>query len=132
MKTRSLNRSGRRTGVVIGLLALVSLAGVQSVQATVYEVEGETYYAWHNIGGRIIQITTCHAASGGLLAAGLDMPGEWLRVQITLPGSTCYEDLVGFMGYDGDENSVRMTMYGPDSWDVAATSEFTFVGAGTG
>jgi len=132
MKVLSLRRQGWRTGLVISILTFGFLAGAPLARANVYEVEGETYSAWNNIGGRNIQIASCHAASGGLTADGIDVPGEWIRLQITLPGSACYEDLVGFMSYEGDTNRVRMTVLGPDSWDEAAVANFTFVGAGVG
>jgi hypothetical protein len=94
------------------------------------EVEGESFVANMNQGGLPIRASTCFNASGGYVAEGLDIPGDWIELEITLPWTRCYADWIGCQGRLEQSNTVRLTVFEPGLPDPLHITDYVFTGEG--
>jgi hypothetical protein len=105
-------------------------SGASALARDRVEVEGESFHNSWNQGGLPIRVSTCFNASAGHVADGLDVSGEWIDLEITLPWTRCYEDWIGFQGDLGQTSSVRMIVYDSGQHEPLLTSDFIFNGEG--
>jgi hypothetical protein len=107
-----------RTCVMLGLALLVAAAA----QAAVL-VEAENYVASYNTGGIGIQIVACSGASGGYAVEGVDVPGEWIEIPVTVPEIYGYADTLRSAGETGVESDLEMRIVSafPGGGDVIST-----------
>ena len=124
----------RRARLITAIL-LCGLLGTWSVAAAArgtVEVEGETFGEFYDLGGLFIQVESCAHASGGYVADGIDLPGEWIELVTYLPMSRCFEDSIAVQADEDHIIDLRMTVFDYAHEDVMLTSDFTLVGAGIG
>jgi len=126
----------RRPVLAVALLtftvACLLVAGAAAEVLPYVDFEGEDYVASHNIGGAMIQVGPCGGASGGSLVKYIDVPGEWIELEIDLPEDVCYDSSVRFQGYVDFVSDFIMTLLGAGPGGEDLVSEFSFVGAGHG
>jgi hypothetical protein len=89
-------------------------------------VEGEdfTAYGAYNIGGYDIQPEYCAGASGTLAADGLDEPGEWIKLAVTLPLEGCYDAVLAYQAEYGDTVHLVVKMLDTPSPGETLLSDF--------
>lgn len=110
---------------------LLTLATWASAETTVV-LEGEDYWGYNDIGGNLIGTEYCSTASGELAVDHIDVPGEWVRLTVTLPVTASYSLSVAYQGYNGDELDFRVTVEkgAPTGEDIH--EEFAVLGWGIG
>ncbi len=122
-------QSGRFLILVVGIL-LVLTAWASAYTSVL--VEGEDYWGWNDIGGNMIGVEWCSTASGEYTVDYIDVPGEWVRLTVTLTATACYSVTVGYQAYNGAEIDLRVTIEkgGPTGEDVH--EDFSLLGWGIG
>jgi len=96
------------------------------------EVEGETFQNFHDIGGMMITAVACGNASGGWVADGLDVAGEWIELVVNLTVTRCFADSIGFQAQLDQTTQVRMTVLDFSADEVILTCDYEFTGEGVG
>jgi len=81
-------------GFVLSSIALAALLGLAlPPQATAeFRIEAEDCTAWGDLGGVSIFVGHCWGASGGKAVKGMDYPGDWITIPVTLGENTCLSD----------------------------------------
>lgn len=112
------------------LLALAPLASGAS-GAT---VEGEEFvdHASYDVGGLPIAAVYCPGASGFYAADGLDVPGEWILLQVDIPSPGCYESTLAYQTEYGDTVNLRVRMLNAPLPDDEITADHWLSGWGFG
>lgn len=98
-------------------------------------IEGEEYetHGSNDLGGVAIGTDYCSGASGFLAAGGLDVPGEWLRLEVTFPVDGCYSGTVAYQSGYGDHVQLRLRMAdAPGSGQEITTDHWLTEGWGFG
>jgi hypothetical protein len=132
-QVRRLRNHAARAGRVLVLLTGILFALVASASAdTSTLIEGEDYWGWNDIGGNMIGVEWCSTASGEYTVDHIDVPGEWVRLTLTLASSGCYSITVGYQAYNGAEIDLRVTIEkgAPTGEDVH--EDFSLIGWGIG
>jgi hypothetical protein len=112
------------------IFALSLAASAAATARDCVEIEGESFIDSWNQGGLPIRVSTCFNASGGHVADGLDVSGDWVELEVTLPWTRCYGDWIGFQGTLGQTSTVRMTVFESGQHEPLLTSDFIFTGEG--
>ena len=75
-------------------------------------VELEDYTDHHDdeAGELWLRVGTCSEASDGHMVKGLDYPGEWIEVPVTVAESGDYEVVVSYAAYPGDTLKATVTV----------------------
>jgi hypothetical protein len=124
----------RRTARLLCVLLLLAAAASWSVtlgeEWSSYDFEGESFVDHNEIGGAAIEAVVCRGASGGTVATGIDVVGEWIELDIDLPEDDRYEPSLRFQGNRDASVSARLTLLaaGPDGEDLVA--DFRYIGTG--
>jgi len=81
-------------GLVLSSIALAALLGLALPhQATAeFRIEAEDCTAWGDLGGVPIVVGHCGGAFGGKAVKGMDYPGDWITIPVTLGENTCLSD----------------------------------------
>ncbi len=122
---------GARTwGDAVHILAavVVLLGTAASVQASDgVRVEGELYpvYGSHNIGGNPLTREFCAAASEYYAADGLDVDGEWIKLEVTIPFTGYYELIMDYQSFYGDPVELDVRIEDCPEEGETTTSRFT-------
>jgi len=122
--------AGHRATLVGVILVLSITTCTTGLARDRIEVEGESFVDSWNQGGMFIRISTCFNASGGQVADGLDVAGDWIELQVALPWTHCFADWIGLQGILGQTSTVRMTVFASGQPEPLLTSDFIFTGAG--
>ena len=93
-------------------------------------IEAESFVAWHDEGGNVIQRVTCGAASGGEAVEGFDHPGDWIEVVFELGAPGSFTDTLRSAGLLDSVSTIRSTVYGCGPSGEDLVSWFTTVGLG--
>ncbi len=122
---------GRHTRIA---LLITSLTGAPTGAQELGEEEGEAFllHDYHNIGGLDLWMVECGSASGNHAMDGMDVAGEWIQLEVTLPVAGCWADSMRFQGIPDDANGVRLIIPGAGPGGSDFVSEFGYVGAGLG
>ncbi|MCB9513115.1 MAG: hypothetical protein H6694_02235 [Candidatus Latescibacteria bacterium] len=91
-------------------IAALQITPVAAPAEDVILVEGETYVASHDLGGYSIHVTYCSSASGGYAADGLDIPGEWIELDVTLAEAHAYRARLALQGWPDESSTLRLTL----------------------
>jgi hypothetical protein len=95
-------------------------------------VEGEGFKVSQDLGGMPITREYCTSASGHQAADGIDIPGEWIRLPLTITTAGLYDLFVAYQANDGDTVQVRLTIPGSPNEREDIVSDFTLQGYGIG
>jgi hypothetical protein len=98
----------------------------------VIAIEGESYFNHRDHGGGMIRISYCSAASGHYIVDGIDSPGDWIDLELSLPFTGCLDDLIGCQGYYNYTSTIQMSVIDPATSEEILTSDFVLTGQGTG
>jgi hypothetical protein len=115
-----------RLVLLVGLVALAASANAQGII-----VEAEAYSAYHNEGGNPIMWVDCGAASGGRAVEGLDYPGDWIEVALTI-GNGSFTDRIRSAGLFDSTSTIGSTVFGAGPGGVDLNSTFSTYGLGIG
>jgi hypothetical protein len=76
------------------------------------DVELEDYTDHHDdeAGELWLRVGTCSEASGGRMVKGLDYPGEWIEVPVTVAEGGEYEVVLSYAAYPGDTLRATVTV----------------------
>lgn len=114
----------------------VVLAALICAQAAAAEdaifVEGEGYKTYQDLGGMMIGREYCTSASGSQAADGIDVPGEWIRLNVTFSTGGWYEPFLAYQANDADTIGMRLTIASSPRGLEDLTSDFTVRGYGIG
>lgn len=89
--------------LLYGVVGAAHAAPSLRLEAEVFE-----HYGWYNIGGFDISPGYCSYASGFYTAGGLDIPGEWIELEVTFTEPACYTTRIDYQSDYGD--TVRMAV----------------------
>ena len=109
----------RVIGLSVLIIALAVVAGIRCSSDDVTgpgepagfqaELEGFVDSYDDEQGGSLIKTQGCSEASGGMMVKGMDYPGEWIEVPITVPESGNYEVILQYATLAGDSLEARLT-----------------------
>ena len=104
---------GERPGAAIAVFAVFVIAAT-AWGADGVRVEGEDYntYGSHNLDGYPISTEYCGSASQYFAADGIDLPGEWIMLQVMVETAGCYDVTVAYQSYY--QNAVGLRLRVPD------------------
>jgi len=123
------------TGLARAAALLILLAAAAAPAAADWahvDVECESYTNSLNIAGTAIGGYQCFGASGGWMVEGVDSPGEWIELEVTLPQNRVYTDSLALQAPMGFPGIVRLTVYNPDPHGIDFMTYHEFTGAGFG
>ena len=112
-------------------IAALQITPVAAPAEDVILVEGETYVASHDLGGYSIHVTYCSSASGGYAADGLDIPGEWIELDVTLAEAHAYRARLALQGWPDESSTLRLALT-PQAGGDAPSADFAHEGSGIG
>jgi hypothetical protein len=92
------------TAAVVLAMAL-SAGAAEDLRLEAEEFES---YGSYNIGGVDIRVSYCSYASGGLAVDGLDMPGEWFKLKVTLPIGGCFTSRLDYQSAYGETTQLAV------------------------
>jgi hypothetical protein len=95
-------------------------------------LEGEDFIASQDLGGLPIAWTYCSGASGGRALDGLDMPGEWIELVLSVPDAGSYADSLRSAGLLEQESDLQSTVVSGGPGGVDLVSSFHTAGLGIG
>jgi hypothetical protein len=125
-------RLGSRLCLAIALPFLLVSTTIEGAPADgVILLEGESYVASHDLGGYSIHIVSCQSASGGYAADGIDQPGEWIELDLTLAGTHGYAARLALQGWPDETSTLHLTLI-PQAGGDAPTADFSHTGSGVG
>ena len=105
-------------------LMIMLVSGFASAEQIVVETEAEFYqvYGFLNISSLPISILFVTNASNHRVVKGMDIPGEWIELQITFPEERCYASTLFGKVLAGLQTDWRVTMLGagPGGEDLIA------------
>jgi len=105
-------------------LFLTPAAPSSAADGVLVEGEGFTAYGSYNLGGYDILPEYCAGASGTLAADGLDEPGEWIKLAVTLPLEGCYDAVLAYQAEYGDTVNLVVRMLDTPSPGETLLSDF--------
>ena len=112
------------------VLAVICLSfGLASAQDIL--LEAEDFTASYNEGGNPILRVSCSGASGGLALEGLDYPGDWIELSLTIWNGS-FTDTIRSAGLLDSASVLRSTIFGADPFGNDLTSVFPTYGLGIG
>ena len=111
--------------VAVGVIASLLLSVVTGTAGVTVQVEGEAYVDTYDLGGLPFSKSFCSAASEWYAADGLDIPSEWLELEIAVPLTGHYQPLVGYQVEYQDSSAVRVTVMDEQSPEVNRVSDFS-------
>ncbi len=124
-----------RIGMAVLALALAASplgADQDPSDPQLIRIEGETFVASHNTGGFNIGVAFCGSASGYYVADGIDQPGEWIELALTLPANTIYTARLAVQGWPGEFNILQLEFLPAAGAGSRSSTEFRFTGIGVG
>jgi hypothetical protein len=103
-------RSPFPTGLLVASLFLFG-AGT-ATPAEVLRVEAEEFEAYgaHDLGGLPIAVEFCASASGWYTVDWIDVPGEWIKLEVTIPQEGDYGSTLAYQATYGETVTVRTTI----------------------
>ncbi len=120
-----LVRRGIVRASVVGVVTCALAAGAWAADGI--RVEGEDYpaYGSNDLGGYPIGSEYCAGASQYYAADGIDLPGEWIMLEVSIPEQGCYALTLAYQCYYQDtvELAVKILDYPEPGQDTRA--EFT-------
>ncbi len=98
----------------VGCSDRVGIATVTVVAPAEFKVELEDYTASYNDarGGSFISAYYCSKASGHHMVKGLDYPGEWIEVPLSVPAYGTYDVVLRYAALAGDTLRATVTLEG--------------------
>jgi hypothetical protein len=94
-------------------------------------VEAEAFTASHNEGGSSILSVYCGAASGGMAVEGLDYPGDWIEVPLTIWNGS-FTDSIRSAGLLDSASTLGSVVIGAGPGGTDLASIFSTYGLGIG
>ncbi len=100
--------------LTIALFAMATLAGLRCGSngptgtggdlPGAFKVELESYTAWYDdeAGSMLLRSQECSQASASFMVKGLDYPGEWIEVPVTITEAGTYELTLRYAALVGD------------------------------
>ncbi len=112
------------------LLLVAALAAAVPADATI-RLEAESLADAHNVGGAPIALVSCGTASNGHAIDGIDMPGEWIELNLLLTGPSCLYSAVRSAGLSGVVRNFRVEITPDPPTTTGGTDSLTTI-PGTG
>jgi hypothetical protein len=119
---------GKTARAVAAAVMLVAVALTTSAWgADGVRVEGEDYnlYGSHNIGGYPISTEYCGSASQYFAADGIDLPGEWIMLEVMVEETGCYDVTVAYQSYFQNAVGLRLRVVDYPEPGQSVVSDFT-------
>jgi hypothetical protein len=113
------------------VVVLIALACAPAYAASIL-IEAETFSAYNDLGGIMIYKPTCSGASGGMAADGIDVPGEWIEVQLSVAETGAYADSLRSAGNLNQESDLQITIFAGGIGGTDITSAYHTIGSGIG
>lgn len=110
--------------VAVGAIASLLLSTVTGTAGVTVQAEGEAFVDTYDLGGLSFSKSFCSGASEWYAADGLDIPGEWLELEIAVPLTGHYQPLVGYQVDYQDSSAVRVTVMDERVQEVNRVSDF--------
>jgi hypothetical protein len=114
-------------GFVIGGLMLAGVTGAWAAEDLRIEGEEYVFYGSYNIGGVEIRPEYCGSASEYYAADGIDVPGEWIKLKVTIPVTGCYELVSAYQAAYQDTVEIDVSILDYPEPGQVTSSRFTFV-----
>ncbi len=122
--TRPTGAAALRTLATVLISAVITAGAAAAAEDLI--IEGEEYqsYGWHDLGGVAIHPEYCSGASGYYAASGLDVPGEWIRLKITIPVDGCYRTTIAYQSEYSDHVQLLLRVADAPGPGQELTSEY--------
>jgi len=119
--------------ISIPIAALLLATSTLSAPATTtVREEAEAYDSFYEAGGDAIHVGFCSSASEEFCADGVDKPGDWIRLGISVPAAGAYNAYIAFQGMAGSAHEYLVEIW-PQGEPLSTESVvFDYVGAGVG
>jgi hypothetical protein len=102
-------RTAPASVLAAAMVALLA-AGAFASGGLRFEAEEFEAYGSYNIGGADIAVSYCSYASGGLAVDGLDVPGEWFKLKVTISSGACYSSRMDYQSAYGDTTQLAVRL----------------------
>lgn len=115
-------RAVAAAAMLVAVVLTTSAWGADGVR-----VEGEDYnlYGSHNIGGYPISTEYCGSASQYFAADGIDLPGEWIMLEVMVEETGCYDVTVAYQSYFQNAVGLRLRVVDYPEPGQSVVSDFT-------
>lgn len=111
MSERARPAGGRAVEwAVVAILVFGVLATAEASPDLKIEAESFEHFGSYNIGGFDISPGFCSYASGYYTADGLDVRGEWIKLEVTFAYPDCYETRIDYQSGYGDTVEMRVRL----------------------